>query len=521
MNEKNSGSNENGRNENEKGSEVSSDEYVFDFGKPKQSEDSAAEDKTGGYYKSPSLGASDQKRENPSGRYGNTGNFSENGTEKRRENGEPKKKKGAAGKILLCVAGAFFFAGAGFLGGYYSYDDELRSLKWVKQKIQNDYYYGDEITDEVFYDAVFDGVNGLLDPYSEYLSAEEFTDALVKATGKWIGIGLTFSVADEENRPQLFITNVSGNSPAEEAGITAGERIVGFGPVGGEIRDSVSYVEFTEFLSDYEENEKFVLRLQFGDEEPYTVEVAMRAFVENYVFYRSSSTGWIFTGEDATTLTEKPSAALSALNGDTAYIRLTQFNGNAAIQFAGAMDKFREEGKKNLVLDLRGNGGGYLDILCEVASYFCKGASGKPLVAVAEYRSGRQEQYVAPDNKYEQYFGADSRIKVLADNGTASASECLIGCMYDYGVIGYGDICLSYRSGEAKTYGKGIMQTTSPRVLFGTTDAVKLTTARILWPLSGNCIHGVGVLPSDGARTAEENWNGDEELIAALGALGF
>lgn len=78
----------------------------------------------------------------------------------------------------------------------------------------------------------------------------------------------------------------------------------------------------------------------------------------------------------------------------------------------------------------------------------------------------------------------------LRTTGTASASECLIGCMMDYGAISYSDIYLSSRSGETKTYGKGIMQRTFASSLFGKPDAIKLTTARILWPLTENCIHG-------------------------------
>ena len=107
---------------------------------------------------------------------------------------------------------------------------------------------------------------------------------------------------------------------------------------------------------------------------------------------------------------------------------------------------------------------------------------------------------------------------MLADNTTASASECLIGCMLDYGTIAYSDICLSERSGQVKTYGKGIMQTTYPvRLLEG--DAVKLTTAKICWPISGNCIHGRGILPDDGTKTVAESYGADTEITQALQIL--
>ena len=138
------------------------------------------------------------------------------------------------------------------------------------------------------------------------------------------------------------------------------------------------------------------------------------------------------------------------------------------------------------------------------------------MVAVAEYQT-KKEKFAADGNYFYDYFSEDSRICVLADSMTASASECLIGSMIDYGAIAYADICLSYRNGVAKTYGKGIMQTTYPYLLTG--DALRLTTAKIVWPKSGRCIHGIGVLPTDGAITVEENYVGDVEIADAVSKL--
>ena len=275
-----------------------------------------------------------------------------------------------------------------------------------------------------------------------------------------------------------------------------------------------------EALVERAEGEKFILKMtgQKGGEAFYK-EVAKEAFIENYVFYRSRASAYIFTGENATVLTESENV-LSALDEETAYIRLTQFNGQAAQEFAAVMDIFKEEKKKNLILDLRSNGGGYLNILQDIAGYFCKGATdGTPLVAIADYPDNQRSEFEATANKYAQYFAPDSRISVLADNGTASASECLIGCMMDYGAISYSDIYLSSRSGETKTYGKGIMQRTFASSLFGKPDAIKLTTARILWPLTENCIHGRGVLPEDGAHTVAENYDGDAEILEAWNSI--
>ena len=73
------------------------------------------------------------------------------------------------------------------------------------------------------------------------------------------------------------------------------------------------------------------------------------------------------------------------------------------------------------------------------------------------------------------------------------------------------------RGGVASTYGKGIMQTTY--YLSARKDAIKLTTAEIRWPISGRSIHGRGVLPEDGTKTAKENIYGDVEIADAWTVL--
>jgi len=182
------------------------------------------------------------------------------------------------------------------------------------------------------------------------------------------------------------------------------------------------------------------------------------------------------------------------------------------------MQQFKEEGKKHLILHLRENGGGYLDTMQSIASYFCKESEkSKPIVAVADFGEKRTS-YNAYGNWYEDCFAQDSRICVLADAYSASASECLIGCMIDYGAIEFSDICLAERNGVAKTFGKGIMQETR-LINFLKQDAITLTTAEIRWPVSDRSIHDRGVLPEDGALTVEEKIDYEAETINAIKAL--
>ena len=279
-----------------------------------------------------------------------------------------------------------------------------------------------------------------------------------------------------------------------------------------EISDEEFYVEET--------------RYPYGEENKSVVKLHKASFTEHYVTYRSSSAAYVYPGADATE-TEKRFAdggafVLRALPEDTAYIRLTQFNGNAAAEFDGAMKRFSADGKKNLVLDLRGNGGGDMEILRSIVSYFCKTATGKtPAAAKAVYRDGKTYVFDAKRNDYSAYFGADGKAYVLADAGTASASECLLGAMLDYGGTEYGRVCLTAAAdGTAKTYGKGIMQTTRTRFLWRS-EAIKLTSAQICWPVAGKCIHGVGITTADGCKSVAASYAPDGEISAGLAALGI
>ena len=421
--------------------------------------------------------------------------------------GTDKNKSGFRRAFIIGLVGVLTFF-AGFGASRLVLDPEIRSLIRLKNRIQNSYY--EEVTDEEFYGLLFQSVNEkLLDKYSGYLTSEEYAKNRQKAKGEQEGIGLVFSAVEEKMR----VVRVCGNSPAEEVGILAGEYIVGFGKT--QIRQSSVFEEFVAFLEPLAEDEPFFVCVENSAGEQRTVALAKKKYTENYVFYRTKTGSYRFTGEDADVTTEA-GMPLSGLPADTAYIYLTQFNGSAGEEFAGAMRLFKEQNKKDLVLDLRGNGGGYLDIMLDIAQYFCKNATDKkPLVAIADY-DGDTQKFYAKANAYADYFSADSRIFVLADEQTASASECLLGCMLDYGTIGFEDICLIERGNGAKTYGKGIMQTTYPLSLQG--DAVKLTTARICWPF-GRCIHGVGITANDGAKSVAQLDGWDDEATSAILSL--
>lgn len=429
---------------------------------------------------------------------------------------EPQLKKNKPKKIgyvlAACGIAAISFM-SGFLVDRLTWDKEMRELARLKSRIQKSYY--EEVTDEEFYDVLFDAINEniLSDAYSWYMTPDEYAQTKSEAKGERSGLGLVFLTKTDSGEEQMLVTRVCGNSPAEEKGIVAGDKVIGFGDTQEQIIESTVFEEFSVYLSQKETSESFYVKLetQTGVK---TLELSKENYVENYVFYRTATESYSFTGKSALDM-EKGENALSCLGEDTAYIRLTSFNGSAVKEFQKTMDLFRSQKKTNLVLDLRANGGGSMNILQEIANYFCKNTTDKtPVVAIADYGDGETSEFKASSNLYYEYFKEESRICVLADNGTASASECLLGCMLDYGTIPYADICLSERNGSIKTYGKGIMQTTYPFLLSG--GAVKLTTAKICWPKTGNCIHGIGITPDDGALSVAQNYAGDAEIEAAI-----
>lgn len=427
----------------------------------------------------------------------------------RKKNRKAWRYVAAVGLAVLCFIG-------GGLATWLSLDPQMRSLIRLKTRMDMSYY--EDVDDDKFYGAIFNAINtSVLDSYSQYMTADEFAADTAEGEGNRSGLGLMFHTQTEDGKEQMLVVRVCGNSPAEEAGFQEGDYVVGFGKAQETMTDSVSFQAFSAFLETVETGETLYVKVERSGS-IRTVAVHKEQYVENYVFYRTKTSAYRFTGDTASELSEG-GTPLVALPEDTAYIRLLQFNGGAAGQFEKAMRQFKRDGKSNLVLDLRDNGGGYLDIMQELASYFCKSSSAKrPVVAVAKYGDGRKDSFKASGNSYDEYFSEDSRICVLADVGTASASECLLGCMLDYGTIGYEDICLSTRAGITRTYGKGIMQTTYPLALVEK-DAVRLTTAKIYWPQSNTCIHDRGILPEDGTETVAESYALDVELNAAIKAL--
>ena len=388
--------------------------------------------------------------------------------------------------MVLIIFGAGF--GIGWMGHYYSLDEEIRTFLWALGVSERNYYQ--EIDRAELYEKLYDVLN--LDPYSQLFTPDEYNEYNLEGEGQNMGVGISLSQAKDSTEPPRFFLVVE-NSPASRAGIRKGMYLLGFGESEGSLRAGTPS-EIVEFIG--KQSGEFILRCGFeadgSDAKNYLLK--RESYQAAFVHYRDSQSSFRFRGEDVLMLTETYEP-LEGLDEKTAYLRLDEFSGYAAKEFEACLSLMKARGREHLILDLRTDGGGYLNILCEIASHLMRNAKGNsPVVAKAIYRDRRQITYPATGNDFYDYFNENSHVYVLADENTASASECLIGALVDYGTTSLSEIYLRENvDGVAKSYGKGIMQS---HFASASGAAMKLTVAEIVWPVTGRSIHGIGVTPT-------------------------
>lgn len=428
-------------------------------------------------------------------------------------NSKPETKKTI--KIISCSLAGIFIFFAGFFTYYFTLGKDARSFLWFKSKIQSEYY--EDISDEEFWEAAKSGVEGILDDYSTIYTADEYDEVVNSNKGNRVGVGLSFFSGT------TLIYKTAINSPCFFAGILEGCFVTGVGKTQTEMVDTFTSTAMNDEFAKYAEGESFCLRISSVSKEDtvnvdyYTIE--KKEYTESYGYYATSSESWsLVNGENGVKWT-KFGNGISYLQSDTAYVKLVQFYGNAYSCMLNAAKQFKADCKSKLIFDLRNNGGGSVDVMCSISSLFLKNATGKKnLVMRAEYGNGKVEKFYSKDNLYNEYFNG-SKIYVMANHNSASASEGLIGALVSYGTVEYSDIFVSKIGESCRTYGKGIMQTTFVNYVTG--EAIKLTTAKIYWP-NGNCIHGKGVTEEDGATpsvTTAATVYGDPELAAVCSKI--
>lgn len=334
--------------------------------------------------------------------------------------------------IIFCLS-------ISFLMGKFGLGKSDAKLALLKTLI-NQYYYED-VDEKTLTDGIYSGlVNSLGDKYSEYYNEKDYEQVLIDVTGDYAGVGALLQKNIETG--QVTIIKVYKNTPAEIAGLMAGDEII--------------YAD--EHAADENDLDVFVQYIRG----PVNTDVVIK-FLRN--------------GEEKETVCTRakvtvPSVEYQMLEGNIGYIEMTQFANSTAKDFIAAYEDLKTQGMKGIIVDLRSNGGGLVDVTADILDYLLP--EGVTVYVVDKY--GNREDYKS--DKACQNIP----MVVLTSANTASASEIFSGAVRDYyyaTIVG------------TKTFGKGIVQSTIP---LGDGTAIKLTTSRYYTP-AGECIHGVGIEP--------------------------
>ncbi len=305
------------------------------------------------------------------------------------------------------------------------------------------YYLESEYVDTVNIDSIVDKTIELLlqqlDPHSIYIPPSEYAEMNEPLEGSFEGIGIEFSIQNDT----IVVMNTIIGGPSEKVGLMPGDRIV-------KVNDSiVAGVGITN--SD-------VLRLLKG-KKGTRVNVAVKR--------RRNKDLLSFTIIRDKIPMHSIDAALKFEN-NIGYIKIARFAKTTPQEFREALNKLFSKGVKKLIVDLRGNGGGYMDAAIAIADEFLKKGD---LIVYTEGKAKPREDYYA--TKYG--IAEDIPLCILIDEGSASASEILAGAIQDNDrgiIVG------------RPSFGKGLVQ---EPVMFSDGSSLRLTVARYHTP-SGRCI---------------------------------
>ena len=346
--------------------------------------------------------------------------------------------------ILLVVSLALSF-GAGCALGLGTSPGPSQGLDVIEQAwniIFRDYVDKDRLSASTLSQAAIEGmIEAIDDPYTSYLNAEDYRLSLTSLEGEFGGIGAHVTVKDE----QLTIIAPIAGSPADEAGIRAGDIIV---EVDGQPTAEMSLAEAVLKIRGPEGTSVRLLILHQGDTEPEEIEIT-RAKIE------------------------LPSVRFE-MRGDIAYINITHFSRRTSEELSLVLESVIQQMATGIILDLRSNPGGSLEAVVDTASYFLKEGI---VVNVVDNQEKQTALEVEPNG-----VTIDLPLVVLVDNYSASGSEVLAGALQDYGRA---------TIAGTKTHGKGSVNILRP---LKDGSGLYITTARWLTP-NGRLIEGEGLYP--------------------------
>ena len=346
------------------------------------------------------------------------------------------------------------------------YKDLVKTLEAFKTMIKQKYI--GEVDEEKMVEGAIKGfVEGLGDPYTEYLPKEEMTEFTEETSSQYVGIGV-YLTNDKTTNTILVIGTMNG-SPALEAGMQAGDIIEKVNDVAytGETMDDAIKV-----LKGEEGTSAKVTVLRDGKEIDLTV-TRKKITVEH--------------------------VSSKMVENNIAYLQVDSFDSGVAESFKKQVTELVNKGAKGIIIDLRSNGGGIVDEATGIAELFVK--KGETILIT---KGKTEEEEITKSTKNP--IIKDIPVVILVNEGTASASEILAGALKDqYGAKIVGKT----------TYGKGVIQT-----LYTLSDGsgLKITTDEYYTP-KHNKIHKVGIKPDievDLTKDAEGYYETSEDKDAQL-----
>lgn len=410
--------------------------------------------------------------------------------------------------LSICAAAAVIFSAVFMSACAFSRED------WVRDMIEKYYYRFDGDYSSV------SGMDGLsvdemiarLDRYSTFYTAEKYKQVLSQNEGHKTGIGLNV----EQGENCVLVDSVIGGSPSEAAGIKSGMRIVSVSFDGIESR-MTSKDDFMNFVASVPVGESTALTFSDG----FTAEVSKIEYTASYVQMYLDECNYSFVYEGGERVIVKGDAGIAGLPKNAAYVHISQFYGNAAEELHELAKIFNDRRCDSLILDLRGNGGGYVNVLAAVGGLFTSAVYGGDAVAMRARYKDNSEDIVKCVRYSSDVFSSDVKVYAMADSDTASASEALLGVLVSYNILEYKNIFLTeYADEPVRTYGKGIMQT---MLTDASGEALKLTVAGVYWQ-NGKTVHDVGLTLADGCRAAPASdrvvsVGYDDEILPVIAAI--
>lgn len=307
-----------------------------------------------------------------------------------------------------------------------------QKIKKLLQFIEQDYV--DKVDTDVILDDVITDIIANLDPHSVYFPKDIYSASQENLQGNFEGIGVQFLMHEDS----LVVSHVIKDGPSESAGVLAGDRIL---------------IAGMDTLFNKNMRSRDIVKILKG---PANTTVDLQ-------IYRKGETSLV-----PISITRNKVAILSAevaymLNDSLGYLKLDRFAATSYTEVSNKLCKLKEKGAKNLVFDLRQNGGGFIHIANAIIDEFL--SDGK-LIVFTENNKGRKEEFYATNKGVFE----EGNVYVLMDEGSASASEIFAGALQDndQGVI------IGRRS-----FGKGLVQ---QEMKLGDGSAVRLTIARYFTP---------------------------------------